>query len=292
MSKRVALRTSGDDELRIHQMQLGEFLSEDIVPSDWAALVATVAQRIDAGQSHGIVVTHGLDTLPYTAALLHWLFSGSRVPVVLAAALEPAASGGKGFESLIAAFRHLDDAQGGVHVAFHSRVMPACNLRFDAVKGSEILRTWNPSRQVLPPRGEELVSPDAGTLTRILEDAVSKTAIVKIYPGLRSEQIVSLIRGGVRYLVLELFDTGTAGLRPGPYSIRTALTEARAAGAAVFCTSQQEGFVDFADFVSSHDLWREGAIPMGALSTESTYAAILASLLTGTEPVAFLEDLG
>ena len=56
-------------------------------------------------------------------------------------------------------------------------------------------------------------------------------------------------------------------------------------GVRFFCTSQQEGIVDFAGYVTSHELWKEGAVPMGALTTESAYTRLLAALLaTAGEP--------
>jgi aspartyl-tRNA(Asn)/glutamyl-tRNA(Gln) amidotransferase subunit B len=89
----------------------------------------------------------------------------------------------------------------------------------------------------------------------------------------------------VRYFVLELYDTGTANLRESPYSLRKAFLEGRERGAHFFCTSQQEGIVDFGGYVTSHELWREGAVPMGALTTESAYTRLLAALLaTAGEP--------
>jgi L-asparaginase/Glu-tRNA(Gln) amidotransferase subunit D len=62
---------------------------------------------------------------------------------------------------------------------------------------------------------------------------------------------------------------------------------ARLRGVQFFCTSQQEGIVDFAGYVISHELWREGAVPMGALTTESAYTRLLAALLVSAgEPGA------
>jgi aspartyl-tRNA(Asn)/glutamyl-tRNA(Gln) amidotransferase subunit B len=85
---------------------------------------------------------------------------------------------------------------------------------------------------------------------------------------------------GVRYFILELYDTGTASVGDTPYSIRKALHHGKECGAQFFCTSQQEGNLDFSRYVTSHELWREGAVPMGTLTTESAYARLLAILVT------------
>jgi len=89
----------------------------------------------------------------------------------------------------------------------------------------------------------------------------------------------ALMNAGVRYFILELYDTGTANLRESPFSLRKAFIEGKTRGVNFFCTSQQEGIVDFSGYITSHELWREGAVPMGFLTTESAYTRLLAALL-------------
>jgi aspartyl-tRNA(Asn)/glutamyl-tRNA(Gln) amidotransferase subunit B len=117
--------------------------------------------------------------------------------------------------------------------------------------------------------------------------------ILRVYPGMRGDHLVDLMKRGVRYFVLELYDTGTASLRESPYSLRGAFAAARDRGVRFFCTSQQEGIVDFSRYVTSHELWREGAIPMGSLTTESAYTKLIACLAfseTEEEALARMEQ--
>ena len=49
----------------------------------------------------------------------------------------------------------------------------------------------------------------------------------------------------------------------------------------------------FSDYVTSHELWKEGAIPMGFLTTESAYTRLLAALLnceTEEEVIHLMEE--
>jgi aspartyl-tRNA(Asn)/glutamyl-tRNA(Gln) amidotransferase subunit B len=82
---------------------------------------------------------------------------------------------------------------------------------------------------------------------------------------------------GVRNFFLELYDTGTAGLREGPYSLRKALALGKRRGVRFYCSSQQEAIVDFSGYSSSREIWREGAVPMGAYTTETSVARFLAA---------------
>jgi aspartyl-tRNA(Asn)/glutamyl-tRNA(Gln) amidotransferase subunit B len=92
---------------------------------------------------------------------------------------------------------------------------------------------------------------------------------------MRADHIVDLMDRGVKNFVLELYDTGTANLRDSPYSLRRALMAAREKGVSFFCTSQQEGIVDLSRYATAHELWREGAIPMGPLATESAWTKLV-----------------
>jgi aspartyl-tRNA(Asn)/glutamyl-tRNA(Gln) amidotransferase subunit B len=103
--------------------------------------------------------------------------------------------------------------------------------------------------------------------------------VIRVYPGLRADYLVGLMEQGVRNFFLELYDTGTASFREGPYSLKRAFAVGRKKGARFYCTSQQEGVVDFAGYSTSRELWREGAVPMGGLTTETVVARFLAASL-------------
>ena len=283
-------------DIRYAELDLGGFLSEEITPRDWAALVHALGRSLASGGAAGIVITTGTDTLAYTAGLLHWLFGESRVPIVLTAS----STVGDTAESAGAFTRAVDAAVSGppgVSVLFGGERLPAVNLKFERVPSAgaagaaaaagapagpvPAFRTWNPGS--LPRDHEPLAAGVDLTLDELatrLEEAVRRTFIAKVFPGMQAESLVGLMDAGVRYFVLELYDSGTASLRESPFSLRRALEHGREKGVSFFCTSQQEGNVDFSTYITSHELWRGGAIPMGSLTTESVYTRLLAVLLT------------
>jgi aspartyl-tRNA(Asn)/glutamyl-tRNA(Gln) amidotransferase subunit B len=172
----------------------------------------------------------------------------------------------------------------GIHVAFAGARFSPLNLKFERVPGgdrdSDAFRNWNTPALPSPARGLlQNVDLEPEEIAGRLEAAVRQTYIARVFPGMQSGSLVALMDAGVRYFVLELFDTGTASVRESPYSLRRALQQGHETGALFFCTSQQEGNVDFSDYVTSHELWREGAIPMGTLTTESAYTRLLSVLV-------------
>ena len=277
--------------LRFEELAISRILSEEIAPEDWAALLASLDGHLRAGSAAGIVVAHGTDTLAYTASLLFWLFPEPPVPVVLAASLDP--------QGAAATLRRAVLAAASSSPGFYVSVGPAgallspLNVKFERVS-PDGFRNWNLGKPVYRRGlGRVLALPGRTELTAALERAMNQACVLKIYPGMKGDYLIALMDAGVRHFVLELYDTGTASLRESPYSLRKAFAAGKERGAHFYCTSQQEGIVDFSGYVTSHELWREGAVPMGALTTESAYTRLLAGLALLEDPEevpAFMEE--
>jgi aspartyl-tRNA(Asn)/glutamyl-tRNA(Gln) amidotransferase subunit B len=284
------------DNLRFEEVQLGAFLSEEITPADWATLVSTVASRLAEGNASGIVIAHGTDTLSYTASLLYWFFADTSVPIVLTAAAVPweaqeerMQEDSEAVRNLKAAVRKATGNDPGVHVVFDTDDYSPINLKFERLTDAEGLgrfRNWNLNEPVF---AGHPVSTGAGgempveELIERFESAIRSVYVARVFPGMQGESLVALINAGIRYFILELYDTGTASLRETPYSLKKAFEHGQERGVVFFCTSQQEGAVDFSEYVTSHELWKEGAIPMGTLTTESVFTRLVTALVTATD---------
>ncbi len=266
--------------LAFEEAELGELLSEEITPEDWARLIASIEENLHQGRAAGIVVAHGTDTLAYTSSLLFWLFPQPPVPIVFTASLQPPGrEGSDAIPNLRKAIQVASSEAPGVYVVFGSEVFSPLNLRFERV-ATDGFRNWNMPHRVhtANPLFAEPFAVDKERIRARLEAAINATLILRIYPGMRGEHLIDFMNKGIRWFILELYDTGTANLRESPYSLRKAFLEAKERGVKIYCTSQQEGIVDFSRYVTSHELWREGAVPMGSLTTESAYTKLLACL--------------
>ncbi|MFP4331563.1 MAG: Asp-tRNA(Asn)/Glu-tRNA(Gln) amidotransferase subunit GatB [Spirochaetaceae bacterium] len=314
VSEEVARDPELPDSIRFDEVELGEFLSEEIVPEDWARLIHTIQVKRNTSNASAIVVGHGTDTLAYTASLLYWFFADIEIPLVLTAAAVPRENAGErsdAVENLKAAVRLAMEADGGVHVVYGDNDFYPVNLKFEhsgytVIDQKELpgvgdesafyfgrFRNWN--KKGLTHRGPAFAKAALDLpeqqLARRLEEAVRGVFIAKVFPGMRGETLIALMESGVRYFVLELFDTGTANLRETPFSLRRAFQRGEELGARFFCTSQQEGVVDFSQYVTSHALWREGAVPMGALTTESVYTRLIAALVSTESESEAMEQM-
>lgn len=63
-------------------------LSENALPGHWSQIIQAL-KAVDFSAYQGIIVTHGSDTLPYTAAALSYFFATSPIPIVLVCADHP-----------------------------------------------------------------------------------------------------------------------------------------------------------------------------------------------------------
>ncbi|MDR3334282.1 MAG: asparaginase domain-containing protein [Treponema sp.] len=297
----LSRHASGDQDtdlsrVRFESIQVGRILSEEIVPADWVVLIEAIADKLNSGTANGIVVAHGTDTLAYTAPLLYWLFADAGAPIVLAASSTPPGAGSEAIRTMKKAVALALSKPKGVYVVHGGKVLSPLNLKFERI-GSDCFRNWNMAVPVFS--GSSLLAgpleADQFVLSQLLEDAVNSICVIRIYPGLRSDYLTSLIDKGVRNFFLELYDTGTAGFREGPYSLKRVFTMGKRRGIRFYCSSQQEGIVDFSGYTTSRELWREGAVPMGAYTTETAVARFLAASIIADsedERAALMDSAG
>lgn len=280
---RVAEKASAADRSAFTQVRVevptteGRF-SEEVDPEDWAALLATVDRLLSEGNTAGIVVTHGTDTLPYTAALVYWFFADTKLPIVLTAATQP---GEEAESNIRSALMQARSGRPGIYVAIHGELLSPINLKFERV-APDGFANWNlasPAHTGKPLVSSETGLPNRDTLKRALEDALRSVYVARVFPGMRAESLIDVMGSGTRFIILELYDTGTANVRETQFSIRKALVAAREKEVRVYCTSQQQGIVDFSEYPAAHELWKDGAVPMGRLTTETVFARLLAALV-------------
>ncbi len=260
-------------------------LSEEIQPADWAALVSAVAEAMAAGTVNGIVITHGTDTLAYTAPLLYWLFGDAPVPIVLTASNsppgnDPANGQDEARGNLNRAIALATEKERGVYVVFGDRVLSPLNLKFNRPSGSGFTN-WNMGEPAFTGSGlmSEYADADRYVMRQLLSDAADRMFLARAFPGMRADRLLALTDAGVSCFFLELYEKGTGSMKETPYSLKSLLIQGRKRNCRFYCTSQQESVVDFSGYSTARRMWREGAVPMGSLTTESAIALYFAASL-------------
>lgn len=123
-------------------VQLLNLDSTNMRPEHWLRMVGCI--RENYGRFDGFVITHGTDTMAYTAAALSYLVQGSPKPIVLTGAQKPI-----GFDStdskinLTDAFRCAASDLPGVSIVFNSHVILGTRARKTRSKSFEAFSSIN-----------------------------------------------------------------------------------------------------------------------------------------------------
>ena len=113
---------------RVDCLQLYSLDSTNIRPDHWLGLARAIRQHYD--QYDGFVISHGTDTMAYTAAALSYLIQDCPKPIVLTGAQKPIwFDGTDSKRNLIDAFLYACRGCGGVQIVFNGRVILGTRAR-------------------------------------------------------------------------------------------------------------------------------------------------------------------
>ena len=212
--------------------------SSNIRPVEWKQ----IAQRIyDCRLDYdGIVVSHGTDTMAYTASAITWMLPGIDRPVVFTGSQLPLADVlSDGPDNLRTAFAMAATGHPGVYLAFDRKVMLGCRAvkvrasgfsAFESVNACYAAQVSNLGL-VIDPTG---LQPQMG-FPQLLTDISNNVFLLKLTPGLDPAIFDMLADLGYKGIIIEAFGLGGVNvLHEGLDGIRAAL----ARGISVVVTTQ------------------------------------------------------
>ncbi len=212
--------------------------SSNIRPVEWQALARCIFENRRGYD--GIVVSHGTDTMAYTASALTFMLPGLDRPVVFTGSQLPLGDVlSDGPDNLRTAFAMAAAGHPGVFLAFDRKVMLGCRAvkvraagfgAFESINSRYAARVSSHGLVVDPQ-----VLPQGGGEAR-LRDAVSTDVfLLKLTPGMNTGIFDALAALGCRGVVIEAFGLGGMNvLGRGLSGIRRAVE----AGISVVVTTQ------------------------------------------------------
>ena len=212
--------------------------SSNIRPEEWQ-LIAREVFYTRQGYD-GIVVSHGTDTMAYTAAALTFMLPDIDLPVVFTGSQLPLSDMlSDGPDNLRTAFAMAASGHGGVFLAFDRKVMRGCRAvkirasgfsAFESVNARYVATVTNQGLVV----NEKLIRTPAGP-ARLCTDISRNVFLLKLTPGLSPEIFDALVDLGYRGIVIEAFGLGGVNvLHQGLSGIRKAVES----GISVVVTTQ------------------------------------------------------
>ncbi len=267
--------------------------SENMEPADWEKITERVSKTVMDGAS-GVVITHGTDTMGYTAAALSFSLRGVPVPVVLVGAQRSSdRPSSDAYLNLIAAVSVAASADySGVYVAMHA---DPSDRRVAVHLGTRVRKNHTSARDAFESVGIEPAaywSPDGSATSQRLPrrggDAEfrpqpkfeSRVALIKFYPSMPKEMIDAVIKSGAKGIVLE----GT-GLGHVSRKLLESIIKYSSAGGIVCMTSQCVwGRVDMNVYDTGRDLLSAGVLPLEDTLAETALVKLMWSLANSSSP--------
>ena len=183
--------------------------SSNIQPEEWTTLARAVDEAMQ--DCDGVVITHGTDTMGYTAAALSYMLLGQKKPVILTGSQLPLGAPLSDAETnLSCALEAACHGVPGTYVCFArklilgTRAVKTRTMSFDAFdsvnrspagtidsEGVHFLR---------PQRVEEKY--------KLRPEVDNRVFLLKLYPGTQPDVMDYVLRAGYRGLVIEAFGLG------------------------------------------------------------------------------------
>jgi len=258
--------------------------SSDLGPSHWARLAARLHERLP--HVDGAVVTHGTDTMAYTASALSFMLRGLRKPVVLTGAQRPLGELRSDARlNLIDAFTAAALGPPEVMVCFDSKLYRG--NRCTKVKIAEYDAFESPNFPMLGTLGVTVrLSPAKRRRgPEVLRDALEpRVFLLKLFPGVDPALCEALL-GSVKGLVIEAFGAGNFPLSPSGHSLLPLFERARAQGVPIVVTSQaHRNAVDLSRYAAGSAARGLGALSGGDMTTEACVVKLMHALAHAKTP--------
>ncbi len=249
--------------------------SSNIQPEEWQQMAMTVMEARE--HCDGIVITHGTDTMAYTASMLSFMLRNIDIPVVLTGSqhpiVRPDSDGRTNLKNAVTAARSLP---GGVYIAFGDAVMMGCRAvktrttslnAFESINYPYVGAVANDrfiSLTELRPKGE----------FSCFVDIDPSVALIKLIPGTSPLFLESVAGCGLHGVVVEAF--GLGGVHNFRRDHAESLKKLIQQGIPVILASQCLYEASTPDIYEvSHSLKEAGVISAGDMTTEAAVTKLM-----------------
>ncbi len=273
-----------DEIAEIKTEILYSLLSENLSPKHWKSIAQSVLNHIREG-ADGIVITHGTDTLGFTAAALSFALRNLPVPVILVGSQRssdrPSSDAYLNLKGAVAAaasapfaevctLMHEGSSDGALAIHRGARVRKLHTSRRDAFRSVNSA----PLARVIGDKVEMIGAfrpRSPGATPEVKADFDEDVVLIKSFPGIPPDLFDPIIHRDFRGIVLE----GT-GLGHVPETIFPQLRRAVQAGMTVVMASQCiYGRVNMNVYSTGRELLNIGVIPAGDMLPETALVKLM-----------------
>lgn len=273
-------------KFQIHVRQIMNLDSSNIQAEEWQLMARSVYEARE--DYDGIIITHGTDTMAYSASMLSFMLPGLKIPVVLTGSQIPMDNMlTDARNNLFCALAAVDAGILGVSVAFNRHIIRGCRavkvrtMGFDAFESVNAHYLGEIFADGLRVYDRQEPRPDAPCLLR--DNISTDVFLLKLIPNTKPALFDHLRHIGYRGVVLETF--GAGGLHFRHRDLLEKLYMLRSQGILVVACSQcLYEPSNFTIYEVGRKLLEAGVIPAGDMTTEAAVTKLMWALGQTEEP--------
>lgn len=185
--------------------------SSNIQPEEWILIGKNIFEN--AKDYDGIVITHGTDTMAYTASILSFMLRNVPIPVVLTGSQLPIAHPlTDAYDNLRYAFAMAASQVPGIFLAFARKIILGCRavkvrtIGFDAFESVNYPLIATVDSKGLNINKDALVK-NSGPF-EFLSNLNTNVFLIKLTPGLNPQIFDMLVKMNYKGIVIEAFGSG------------------------------------------------------------------------------------
>ena len=274
------------DLCRVDCINLFSLDSTNITPAHWIQTANAVREHYE--DYDGFVISHGTDTMAYTAAALSYLVQGADKPVMLTGAQKPINYDSTDSKlNLTDAFVCAASGQlAGVNIVFSGRVILGTHARKTCSKSFAAFSSINyPDVGILlDHKLVRYIGPDAYYAPRFFDTLDEKVGLVKMVPGLDPGVLDYMLQRNDA-LILECFGVGGLPAYEDEELLRLVDRHTAAGKFIVVTTQVQNEGSDLSVYSVGHGLKQNPLVLEGYdMTSESLYAKMMWILGQTKEP--------
>lgn len=254
--------------------------SSNMQPEEWQLIAKRIAKA--RKDYDGIVLSHGTDTMAYTASALSFMLQNLDIPVIITGSqlplLHPLSDG---VENVRVAFMAAMEDICGVYVCFNRKIMLATRvvkvrtMNFDAFESVNMEPCGIVDARGLHFNAKLLIQPqgDFCLEDRLCEDVL----LIKLIPGMNPALFDLLPEMGVKGIVIEAF--GAGGINFVRRDLISKLEELAAKGiCVVVCSQCLYEYSDFSIYQTGKKVLRQGVIQGFDMTSEACVTKLMWAL--------------
>jgi glutamyl-tRNA(Gln) amidotransferase subunit D len=278
--------------------------SEDMVPQDWQTIAKHCAEMLADKEIAGVIVTHGTDTLHFTAAALSFMLGDLTKPVVLTYSQRSTDRASTDTvlnlksacrmaiadvaEVMIVGHANSDDTYchairgtkvRKMHTSRRDAFRPINELPLAKISSDGKIEITNKTVKKRPAKLEKSdnLKAEAASKTASKTEAVfeNRVAIVKYYPGSCPSIIDNYVKEGYRGLIIESVGLGHIAGPDSSNSWMKAVSAAIEKGV-VMCATPQTiyGRLNPLVYANGRELTKIGVVHLSDMMTETAYVKL------------------